>query len=206
MKIMASSHITSWQIDGETMETGTDFICLGSKITVDGDCSHEMKRCLLLGRKAMTNLAGVLKSRDITLPAYVHSVRGIVFSIVTYVYENWTIKKAEQWRQDVFELWFWRILLRVPWTARISNQSIPKEIRPEYSLEGLMLNLQYFGYWVQRADSHWKRLVLLSLSSYFSKTILNIWNFRVHLLLEPGLENFEHYLTSVWDECNCAVV
>ena len=96
MKIMASSHITSWQIDGETMETGTDFICLGSKITVDGDCSHEMKRCLLLGRKAMTNLAGVLKSRDITLPAYVHIVRGIVFSIVTYVYENWTIKKAEQ--------------------------------------------------------------------------------------------------------------
>ena len=142
-KIMASDPITSWQIDGETMETVTDFIFLGSKITADGDCSHEIKRCLLLGRKAVTN---ILKSRDITLPIKVHLVKAMVFPVVMYGCESWTIKKAECWRIDVFELWCWKRLLRVPWTRRRSNQSILKEISPEYSLEGLMLKLQYFGY------------------------------------------------------------
>ena len=144
-KIMASDHITSWQIDGETMETVTDFIFLGSKITADGDCSHEIKRCLLLGRKAVTN---ILKSRDITLPTKVHLVKTVVFAVVMYGCESWTITKAEHRRIDAFELWCWRRLLRVPWTARRSNQSILKKISPEYSLEGLMLklNLQYFGH------------------------------------------------------------
>ena len=146
-KIMASGPITSWQIFGETMETLTDFIFWGSKIIADGDCSHEMKRYLLLGRKAMTNLDSILKSSDSTLPTKVHLVKAMVFPIVTYVCENWTIKKAECQRIDAFELWCWRRLLRVPWTVRRSNQSILKEISPEYSLEGLMLKLklQYFG-------------------------------------------------------------
>ena len=141
-KIMASSPITSWQIVGETMETVTDFIFLGSKITADGDCSHEIKRCLLLGRKTMTNLDSIKKSRDITLPTKVHLVKALVFPVVMYGCEHWTLKKAEHGRIDAFELWCWRRLLRVPWTSRRSNQSILKEIIPEYSLEGLMLKLK----------------------------------------------------------------
>ena len=145
-EIVASGSITSWQIDGETMETVTDFIFLGSKITVDGDCSREIKRCLLLGRKAMTNLDSILKSRDITLLKKVCIVKAMVFPVVMYGCESWTIKKTECRRIDAFELWCWRRLLRVPWTARRSNQSILKQINPEYSLEGLMLKLQYFGH------------------------------------------------------------
>ena len=146
--IMASGPITSWQIDGETMETVTDFIILGSKITADGDCSHEIKRRLLLGRKAMTNLDSILKSRNITLPTKVHLVKAMVFPVVVYGCESWTLKKAEHQRIDAFELWCWRRLLRVSWNARRSNQSILKETSPEYSLEGLMLKLklQYFGH------------------------------------------------------------
>ena len=145
---MASGPITSWQIDGETMETVTDFIFLGSKITADGDCSHEIKRHLLLERKAMTNLDSILKSRDITLPAKVCLVKAMVYPVVMYGCESWTIKEAKCQRIDAFELWCWRRLLRVPWTARRSNWSILKEISPEYSLEGLMLKLklQYFGH------------------------------------------------------------
>ena len=138
-KIMVSSFITSWQIDGETMETVRYFIFLSSKITADGDCSHEIKRCFLLGRKAMTNLDSILKGRDITLPKKVHLVKDMDFPVVMYGCESWTIKKAERRRIDAFELWCWRRLLRVPWTARRSNQSILKGISPEYSLEGLIL-------------------------------------------------------------------
>ena len=145
-KITASSPITSWQIDGETLETVADFIFGGSKITADGDCSHEIKRCLVLGRKVMTNLDSILKSRDITLPTKVHLVKAMVFPVITYGYESWTIKKVEGQRIDAFELWCWKSLLRAPWTARRSNQSILKQISPEYSLEGLMLKLQYFGH------------------------------------------------------------
>ena len=144
---MASGPIASWQIDGETVETVTDFIFLDSKITADSDCSHEIKRRLLLGRKAMTNLDSILKSRDITLPRNIHLVKAMVFPAVMYACESWTIKKAEHPRIDAFELWCWRRLLRVPWTARRSNQSTVKEINPEYSLEGLMLKLfQYFDH------------------------------------------------------------
>ena len=145
---MASYPITSWLIDGETVKTARDFILGGSRITADGDCSHEIKRQLLLGRKAMTNLDSILKNRDITLLIKVCLVRAMVFLIVMYGCESWTIKKAEHRRIDAFELWYWRRLLRVPWTARRSNQSILKEISPECSLEGLMLKLkcQYFGH------------------------------------------------------------
>ena len=145
---MASSPFISWQIDGETMETVTDFIFGGSKITADGDSSHEIKRCFLLGRKAMTNLVSILKNRDITLSTNVHLVKAMGFPVVMYGCESWTIKKAKHRRIDAFELWHWRRLLRVPWTARGSNQSILKEISSEYSLEGLMpkLKLQYFGH------------------------------------------------------------
>ena len=161
-KIMASGPITSWQINGETMETVTDFIFLGSEITVDGDCSHEIKGHLLLGRKVMTNLDSVLKSRDITLPTKVHLVKAMAFPVVMYGCESWTIKKAERRRTDAFELWCWRRLLSVPWAARRSNQSILKEISPEYSLEGLMLKLkrQYFGHLVRRINSLEKSLML----------------------------------------------
>ena len=147
-KIMASGPITSWQIGGETVETVSDFIFWGTKITADGDCSHEIKRCLLLGRKVTTNLDNVLKSRDITLPTKVHPVKVMVFPVVMYGCESWTVKKAERRRIDAFELWCWRRLLRVPWTARRCNQSILKEISPEYSLEGLMLKLKHqcFGH------------------------------------------------------------
>ena len=147
-KIMASGPITSWQIDGETLETVTDFIFLGSKITADGDCNHEIKRRLLLGGKVMTNLDSILKSREIALPTKVCLVKAMVFLVVMCGCESWTIKKAEHQRIDAFELWCWRRLLRVPWTAMRSNLSILKEISPEYSLEGLMLKLkfQYFGH------------------------------------------------------------
>ena len=152
---MASGPITSGKIDGETMETVTDFIFLGSKITVDGDCSHEIKRCLLLGRKAVTNLGSMLKSRDITLPTKVCLVKPMIFSVVIYGCESWTIKKAESQRTDAFEVWYWRRLSRVPWTARRSNKSILKEICTGYSLEELMLKLklQYFGHLIQRLKS-----------------------------------------------------
>ena len=161
-KIMASSPITSRQIDGETVQTVADFIFLGSKITADGDCSHEIKRHLLLGRKVTTNLDSILKTRDITLSTKVCLVKTMVFPVVTYGCESWTIKKAEHWRMGAFELWCWRRFLRVLWTARRSSQSILKEISPEYSLEGLMLKLevQYFGHVTWRADSLEKTLVL----------------------------------------------
>ena len=152
---MASGPITSWQIDGETVEAVTDFIFGSSKITADGDCSHEIKRRLLFGRKVMTNLDSILKSRDVTLPTKVCVVKGMVFPVVMYGCEIWTIKKAECRKIDAFELWCWRRLLRVPWTARRSNQSVRKEISPEYSLEGLMLKLklQSFGHLMRRTDS-----------------------------------------------------
>ena len=159
---MASSPITSWQIDGETVEPVADFILGGSKITADGDCSHDIKRCLLLERKVMTNLDGILKSRDITLRTKASLVKAMVFSVVMYGCESWTIKKSESQRIDTFELWRWRRLLRDPWAARRSNQSILKEISPGCSLEGLMLKLklQYFGHLMRRADSFEKTLIL----------------------------------------------
>ena len=158
---MASGPITSWEIDGKHLFVA-DLIFLGSKVTVNGDCSHEIKRCLLLGRKFMTSLDSILKSRDITLPAKVHLVKAMVVPVVMHGCESWTIKKAECQRIDAFELWCWRRLLRIPWTARISNQSILKEISPGCSLEGLMLKLklQYFGHLMQRADSFEKILML----------------------------------------------
>ena len=161
-KIMTSGPITSWQIDGKTMETVRDFIFWGSKITADGNCSLEIKRCLLLGRKAMTNLDSILKCRDITLPTKVHLIKAIVFPVVMYGCESFTIKKAEWQRTDAFGLWCWRRLLRAPWTARRSNQSILKEINPELSLEGLMLRLkhQYFGHLMRRTDLLEKTLKL----------------------------------------------
>ena len=156
---MASGPITSWQIDGETV---ADFIFLGSKITADGDCSHEIKRCLLLGRKVMTNLDSILKSRDITLSTKVHLVKAVIFPVVMYECESWTIKKTNHCRINAFQLWCWRRLLRVPWTARRSNQSILKEVSPGCSLEGLMLKLklQYFGHLMRRFDSLEKTLML----------------------------------------------
>ena len=161
-KIMAFSPIISWQIDGETVDKTADFIFLGSKITADGDCSHEIKRCLLLGRKVITNLDSMLQSRDITLPTKICLVKAMVFPVVIYGCENWTIKKAERRRIDAFELWCWIRFLRVPWTAKRSNQSILKEISPGCSLEGLMLKLklQYTGYLMRRADSFEKTLML----------------------------------------------
>ena len=152
-KIMATSPITSWQIDGEKMETVTDLIFLGSKNTADGNCSHEVKRRLLLGKKAMTNLDSVLKGRDITLPTKVHIVKAMVFPVVMHGCQSWTIKKAGCRRIDAFELWCWRTLLRVPWTARRSNQSILKEISPEYSLEGLKLKLKLQILWPPAAKN-----------------------------------------------------
>ena len=162
MKIMASGPITSWEIDGETVKTVSDFILGSSKITADGDCSHEIKRCLLLGKKVMTNLDSILKSRDITLPTKVRLVKAMVFPVVMYGCENWTVKKAEHRRIDAFELWCWRRLLRVPWTARTSNQSILNEISLGCSLEGLMLKLkcQYFSHLMQSVDSLEKTLML----------------------------------------------
>ena len=161
-KIMASGPITSWEIDGETVGTVSDFIFLGSKITTDGDCNHEIKRCLLLGSKVMTNLNSIFKSRDITLPTKVHLVKAMVISVVMYGCASWNIKKAERQRIDAFELWCSRRLLRVPWTSRRSNQSILKENSPGCSLEGLMLKLklQYFGHLMRRVDSLEKTLML----------------------------------------------
>ena len=161
-KIMASGPITSWEIDGETVETVSDFISLGSKIAADGDCHHEIKRHLLLGSKVMTKLDCILKSRDITLPTKVYLVKALVFPVVMYGYESWTIKKAEHLRFDALELWCWGRLLRVLWTARRSNQSILKEISLGCSLEGLMLKLklQYFGHLMRRVDSLEKTLML----------------------------------------------
>jgi len=161
-KIMASSPITSWEIDGETVETVSAFIFLGSKITADGDCTHEIKRRLILGRKVMTNLDSILKSRDVTLPTEVCLVKAMVFPVVMYGCESWTVKKTECQRIDAFELWCWRRLLRVPWTARRSNQCVLKEISPGCSLEGLMLKLklQYFGHLIRRVDSLEKTLML----------------------------------------------
>ena len=162
-KIMASGPITSWEIDGQTVEIVSDFIFLGFKITADGDYSHEIKRRLLFERKAMTNLDSVFKSRDITSRTKVHIIKSMVFPVVMYGCENWTVKKAEHQRIDGFELWHWRKFLRVPWTARRSNQSILKEINLDYSLEGLMLKVQYFGHLMQRANALerprcWERL------------------------------------------------
>ena len=161
---MASGPITSWEIDGETVETVADFIFGGraSKITADGDCSHEIKRCLLLGRKVITNLGSIFKSRDINLPTKVCLVKAMLFPMAMYGCESWTVKKAEHRRIDAFELWCWRRLLRVPWTARRSNQSILKEISPGISLEGMMLKLklQYFGHLMRRVDSLEKTLML----------------------------------------------
>ena len=161
-RIMVSGSITSWEMDGETVETVSYFIFLGSKITSDGDCSHEIKRRLLLGRKVMTNLDSILKSRDITLPTKVHLVKVMVFPVFMYGRESWTVKKAERQRIDAFQLWCWRRLLRVPWTARRSNQSILEEISPRCSLEGMMLKLklQYFGHLTWRVDSLEKTLML----------------------------------------------
>ena len=177
-KIMVSGPNTSWQIDEETMEAVTDFAVLGSKITADGDCSHEIKRCLLLGWKVMTNLDSILKNRDITLPTKVHLVKPMLFPIVMYGCESWTIKKGECWRIVAFELWCWRRILRVPWTARRSNQSILKEINLEYSLERLMLKLklQYFGHLMRRADSLEKTLMLGKIEG------------RRRYLPDPGIE------------------
>ena len=159
---MASGPITSWGIDGETVETVSDFIFGGPKITADGDCSHEIKRCLLLGRKVMINIDSILKSRKITLPTKVRLVKAMVFPVVMYACESWTVKKVERRKIDAFELWCWRRLLRLPWIARRSNQSILKEISPGCSLKGLMLKLklQYFGHLMQRADSLEKTLML----------------------------------------------
>ena len=161
-KIMASSPITSWQTEGKNMDAVTDFLFLGSKTAADGDCSHEIRRQLLLGRKAMTNLDSVLKSKDITLPTKVCIVKAMVFPAVMYGCERWIIKEAECQKIDAFELWCWRRLLRVPWTARRSNQSILKEINPEYSLEGVMLKLkiQYSGHLIRRDNSLEKTLML----------------------------------------------
>ena len=161
-KIMASSPITSWEVDGETVETVSGFIWGGSKITADGDCSHEIKRHLLLGRKVMTNLESIFKSRDITLLTKLRLVKAMVFPVVMYGCESWTVTKAKHQRIDAFELWCWRRLLRVPWPARRSNQSVLKKINSEHSLEGLMLKLklQYFGHLIQRADSLEKTLML----------------------------------------------
>ena len=168
---MSSSPTTSWQIDGEKVKTMTDFTFLGSKVTVDSDCSHKSKnaqkqalpRCLVLERKTMTKLDKALKSRGITLPTKVRIVKALIFPVAINRCESWTIKKAEHWKINAFELWCWRRLLRVPWTERRLNQSMLKEINPEYSLEGLMLKLQYFGHLMRRADSLEKTLMLASI-------------------------------------------
>ena len=162
IKITASHPITSWQINGETMETVRDYIFWGSKITADGDCSHEIKRCLLLERKVMTTLDSILESRDITLPTKMCLIKVVVFPLDIYGCESWAVKKVEHWRIDAFELWCWRRLLRVQWTARRYNQFILKEISPEHSLEELMLKLkfQYFGHLMQKTDSLEKTLML----------------------------------------------
>ena len=193
---MASGPITSWQMkDGETVETVTDFIFLGSKITTDGDCSHEIKRCLLLGRKAMINQDSILKSRNITLPIKVHLVKALVFPVVMYGCESWTIKKAEHWWIDAFELWCWRRFLRVPWTAKRSNQSILKEINPEYSLEGLMLKLklQYFGHLMWRTDLLEKTLMLAKIEDKRRRGQQRMW------WLYGTTDSMDKSLSKLWE-------
>ena len=181
-KIMASGPITSWQIDGETVKQWLTFGAGGSKITVDGDRSHKIKRCLLLGKKVMTNLDSILKSRDITFSTKVYLVKAMVFPVVMYGCESWTIKKAEHRRIDAFGLWCWRRLLRVPWTARRSNQSILKEVSPECSLEGLMLKLklQYFGYLMRRADSFEKTLMLGKIEGRRKRRRQVLWLYQLN--------------------------
>ena len=194
---MASGSITSWEIDGETVETVADFIFLGSKITADGDCSHEIKRHLLLGRKVMTNLDSILKSRDITLPTKVCLVKAMVFSVVMYGCESWTVKKAECQRIDAFELWCWRRLLRVPGTARRSNQSILKEISPGCSLEGLMLRLklQYFGHLMRRVDSLEKTLMLEVIGGRMRKGLQKMrWLVSITDLMDRSLSKLQELL------------
>ena len=190
MFILASGPITSWQIDGETVETVADFILGGSKIIADGDCNHEIKRRLLLGRKVMTNLESMLKSRDITLPTKVHLVKAMFFPVVMYGCESWTIKKAECKRIDAFELWCWRRLLRVLWTARRSNQFILKETSPGCSLEGLMLKLklQYFGHLMRRADSFEKTLMLGKIEGGRRRGLQRIrWLYGITNLMDMSL-------------------
>ena len=190
---MASSPVTSWQIDGETMETVRDFTFSVSKITADGDCSHEVRRCMLLGRKAMTNLDNLLKSRDITLLTKVHLVKAMVFPVVIYGCESWTINKTECWI-DAFELWCWRRLLRVPLTARRSNQPILKEISPECSLEGLMLKLklQYFGHLIWTTDSFEKTLMLGKMEGRRRRGQQRMWGLdRITDWMEVGLSKLQ---------------
>ena len=197
-KIMASSPITSWQIGGETMETVTDFIFFGSKITADGDCSHEFKRRLLLGMKVMTNPESILKSRDITLPTKVYLVKAMVFPLVMYGCESWTMKKAEHRIIDAFEVWCWRKLLRIPWTARRSNQSILKKISPGCSLEWLMLKLklQYFGHLMWRADSFEKTLMLGKIEGRRRRGQQRMrWLYGITDLMDMGLGGLRELVT-----------